>query len=79
MVLYHKDLIRYVIPRSTSYINELVSGGTFCPVIDIEISPVTAFCGKSMLTFPSSLIAVPPYWEIILSGVLNIEVGSILF
>ena len=58
---------------------ELVSGGTFCAVIVKEISPETAFCGSNMLTSPFSLIAVPPYCEIILSGVLKIETGDILF
>ena len=43
----------------------------FCPVIDMDTSPVTAFCGRRILTLPSSLIAVPPYCDIMLSGVLN--------
>ena len=51
----------------------------FCPVIDMETSPVTAFCGKRILTLPSSLIAVPPYCDMMLSGVLNTEAGDILF
>ena len=52
---------------------ELVSGGTPCPLIETDISPVTAFCGSKTFTCPSSLIAVPPYWEMMLSGVLKTE------